>query len=224
MKKYIIYTILAMATLASCQKYEEVDIAQSTQILSVSLSDDAATTRVSLTDGESSVTLDWESDDVFTIYTTDGGRVADFKYSSKNDDGTIIFASTDATTFLSDGVEYIAIYPSVDGVTTLEAHRAELESRLSEQTQTGNSDSSHLEDALRMEAEFTYSASSDTKVIFEHQMATMRLTFATEDGAIPTKIIFSDGDFMSYTVNFDGATEASMGVRSKSTNQVLSIV
>lgn len=46
-----------MATLASCQKYEEVDIAQSTQILSVSLSDDAATTRVSLTDGESSVTL-----------------------------------------------------------------------------------------------------------------------------------------------------------------------
>ncbi len=206
--KKVLYILSAIATLISCQKEVGLDTITSpiNNSLTISVLSESATTRMEFTDEENGVTLDWDSEDVFTVYTLDGDRVADYQFYEKNSDGTVVFIPTDSSIALSDAVKYEAIYPAVDGVTTVTEHREELESRIATQTQNGNSDKSHLGSALRMEAEFSYSASSNTVVTFEHKTAIMRITFELIDNAVPMYATFSDGDFMTYTINFDNAT------------------
>lgn len=176
--------------------------------LIVSLPENNINSRVEFTDGLSGVSLNWEDGDMFSVYSENGVRVADYQFCNSITDNTVIFALVDGSESLTDGETYTAIYPTVEDVETLEEHRTELENRLTEQTQTGNSDNHHLNDALRMEANFTYNATSDTKVLFEHKMATIRLTFETIASSLPTKVTFNDGSFMSYSLNLKETTEA----------------
>lgn len=66
----------------------------------------------------------------------------------------------------------------------------------------------HLNDALCMEANFTYSSSSSTKVSFAHSFATMRMTFSLEDNQIPAKLEFTDGDYATYTINMSDVSSS----------------
>ncbi len=211
MKKNILYLLLmVVATITSCQKDPDVtDSTLSGQTLSVSLPIDDSSTRVEFTDNESGVFLSWESGDKFTVYTVDGNYVDDFLYVETNDSGNSVFTSATASTTLISGTSYTAIYPSIDSPSTLDAHRTELADRVANQTQSGNSSSDHLNDALRMESEFTYQGASDnTTVAFVHKMAAIRIAF-DYDGSIPTKAIFYDGNNASYTLNFENVSETS---------------
>lgn len=207
MKKYILYIfIITLVTFVSCQKDLDVSPYKSTlQTLIVSLPADCYTTRVSFTDGENDIVLNWEESDKFAIYTMDGDYITDFQYSA-DADGKSIFTAISSATSLSDNTDYIAIYPAIDSPSTLNAHHAELANRLAEQIQSGNNNCNHLNDALRMEAQFTYYTTESTLVTFTHNMASASIEFAY-DGFIPSKVVFVDGDYASYTLYFNDVTE-----------------
>ncbi len=211
MKRYIILMLtMTLATLAGCQKDVNLDAAidLQEQCLMVSLPCQDESTRVSFTDGDNSLSLDWEEGDAFTVYDTAGDRVADFEYYA-TDNNKAIFAIVGTTFALKNATEYVAVYPAIDGVATISDHRTELANRAAEQSQEGNESSELLDYALRMEAQFTYHADANTEVDFEHYTAAMRITFALEDGAIPTKLEFRDGDYATYTVNMNETTTSS---------------
>ncbi|MFR9585326.1 MAG: hypothetical protein SNI20_04285, partial [Rikenellaceae bacterium] len=179
------------------------------QSLTVALPSDDATTRVEYTDGVSGVDLCWEEDDKFALYTTTGDYVADFLYASVASNGIAKFTSTSSQVTLTDGSNYIAIFPAIEGATTIDDYDTAFAELLANQTQTGNSDSHHLNNAQRMEAEFTYNALDDSTLTFEHKMASVRIAFGYED-SIPSKVVFNDGDNRNYTLNFEEATEATI--------------
>ncbi|MFR9533071.1 MAG: GLUG motif-containing protein, partial [Rikenellaceae bacterium] len=204
MKKYIIY-LAALFAFAGCQNdIEELNITLPSQhSLTVSLPTVDDSTRIEFADGESSISLNWEQGDTFTIYDSSGSKVDDYECSASSDSSSAIFTALSGVNQLLDGDSYTAIFPAVEDVITLDDHRTALAARISEQTQVGNNSTNHLNDALRMEAQFTYSGDSATQVTFAHTLATMRITFALEGGAIPTAFEFYDGDYESYTINMN---------------------
>ncbi len=202
MKKHIIFIVsLMLAGLVGCSEDPNVEVYESagSQHLIVTLPTTA--TRIEITDGESSVSLNWEESDKFSVYTTDGDYVTDFVYSSlSSNDDTTTFVVDGSGAKLVDKVSYIAVFPSADGSMSLTEHRAAIEAKATSQAQEGNNSKEHFNDHLLMEAEFTYSSSNNTAITFEHKMAAIRLIFAVADGYTPTKVIFDDGDFESYTL------------------------
>ncbi len=207
MKKYILYIVSAVVALSSCTKDLEQEIGiSSANGLIVSIANIDETSRLSYSEGQTTVDIGWDSDDVFTVYTTSGDYVADYKYNTTNTDGTVEFTPTENDIYLSNNTKYIAVYPATeDNNLSLEGHRSLLEQRLIEQSQVGDSDNSHLDAVLRMEAEFTYTSSSETKISFEHKVATMRITFTLEEGVIPTGLILQD-EIYNYRLNISGAS------------------
>lgn len=202
MKKYIAYLAAAL-TLVGCE--EDLSVFNTTtapqNALTVSLPTTCSDeTRVAFTDGESAISLSWEQGDSFTVYDSDGYKVADYTYyAAGSSSSSAIFTSDSDTNPLSVGSDYTAIYPAVEGATTIDEHRTTLASRIAEQTQVGNNTTSHLNQTLRMEASFTYRAESDTKITFAHTLATMRITFTLSD-TTPATLEFRDGDYATYTI------------------------
>lgn len=162
MKKSILYLLVVTITaITGCQKDPDVEVAvRSSNSLTVALPTNSATTKVEYSDTESGVNLSWEETDKIAIYTADGDFVSAFQYSSLTTDGNANFVSVTSQTTLSDGNDYIALFPAIEGAITLEQYNLEFENIIAEQTQTGNNDSHHLNNAQRMEAEFTYSVTT----------------------------------------------------------------
>ncbi len=210
MKKHIIFIAsLMLAVFAGCNEDPDIELYEPTDIQSLIVTLPTTTTRVGVTDGESSVSLNWDENDKFSVYSTDGTYVTDFIYSliDSNDNSTVFVVDGSGAT-LVDKQSYIAVFPSADGATSLSDHCAAIEAKVTAQTQNGNNSKEHFNDHLLMESAFTYSASNSTSITFEHKMAAIRLTFEVSNGYTPTKVIFDDGSFASYTLNFSNTTSA----------------
>ncbi|MFR9576464.1 MAG: GLUG motif-containing protein [Rikenellaceae bacterium] len=213
MKKYYIYMVLAALTIVGCQNDPAVELsAVGSNSLLVSLpSEDDVASRVTFTDGESSVALAWESNDTFAVYTADGAYTALYQYSAVNGSNEVLFTTVGSVSLVG-GQEYVAIYPAPEGTQqtslTLEEYRTAVTTSILYQSQVGDNDKSHYNDYMLMEAPFTFVADADNAITFEHQMAAIRLTFSTYGDSAPTQIVFDDGDEASYTLYLSGTSDA----------------
>ncbi len=202
---------MAALTVVGCQQDPAVELsAVDSNSLVVSLpSEDDAASRVSFTDGESSVALAWDTDDTFAVYTAEGAYAALYQYDSINSSNEVIFTTVGTMNLVVDQ-SYVAIYPAPDASQTsltLDEYRAALIAGLATQSQVGDNDKSHYNDHMLMEAPFTFDAEPDNAITFEHKMAAIRLTFNAYGDSAPTSIVFDDGDSASYTLSLSDTSD-----------------
>ncbi len=124
------------------------------------------------------IDLEWEVDDVFTIYNSANDTLGTFKCT---DAKLGKFVSDDVT--LEDGVEYTAKYND------------EIKSE-SVYSQNGD-EIDELDNACQMETTFKYG--TDATIVFGHTMAVMTFKFTSD--ACPSYLVFENGD-ESYTVTY----------------------
>ncbi|MFI3282548.1 MAG: hypothetical protein SNG10_03355 [Rikenellaceae bacterium] len=140
--------------------------------------------------GDEGIDLDWASGDKFSIYSVESGsHICDFACESDDDAASGIFVSGGT---LNDGESYIAFYPASSKSTLSEARAEDLTS-----VQNGD-EISNLNNACVMEAEFIYS--ENASMLFVHKKAVMTFTFESEYR--PAKLVFDNGDSISYTINY----------------------
>ncbi|MFI3262343.1 MAG: hypothetical protein R3Y26_05490 [Rikenellaceae bacterium] len=150
-------------------------------------------TKVEFTDNDSQgILLQWEREDVFTIYNTESGlRVGNFTCTSVESGQ---FTAEDGVV-LTEDEKYVAIYPASDVEDLADAREVDL---ISEQN---GDEINNLDASCMMEASFTYSKDNEDDVLmtFEHKKSVM--TFKFESSILPEKLIFENGD-KSYTVTY----------------------
>lgn len=149
-------------------------------------------TKVTFTDnGDSGISLDWQVDDLFSVYSEYGVYVCDFKCTNVSEDNVGTFATTDGQTL--DNGNYKAIFPASTETTYSAALAADLTS-----TQYGD-EISKLNDACMMTASFSYSSDEELSVFFSHEKAAMTLVYKSDIKA--DKLVFENGND-SYVVNY----------------------
>ncbi len=192
--------VATLAAVASCQQ-SEVDSIPMPALGGVTLvAQTAEQTRISLSDNtlQQAIQVTWSADDSFSLYDSAGAYVCRFDYSGEDGASQGEFTTVN-NIILSKGSTYTALYPYLEGDESLSLAERQAQTTLATQTQSQNSDISHLNDALRMSTEFTY---SDSGVItFAHDLSILKISFALSDGATPTELTFADGD-ISYTLNY----------------------
>ncbi len=209
-----IYVIALFLTLTACQKVH-LDTAQNNGLIVLSASTEGASqTKVGLEEqANGSIKLSWQNNDAgytdsFSVYNSDGNYVGDFIYIGKNGDVTGDFVQTEEFS-MPNGV-YTAVFPAVDG-TIYNTLSLRNNMTLDDYTQTNNSDLTHLNKAMRMSAQFTYSSFTGNKTFrFSHELSLVTLTFTLPTNVTPQSITLRDGEFDYFTLDFDaGITGAS---------------
>ncbi len=161
----------------------------------------ASQTRVSLSDNaeQQAIQATWSAGDSFSLYDEWGSYVGRFDYAGEDGATQGEFVANCYTSFYS-GSTYTAMYPYFDGdeYLTLDGRKALVTADVTTQSQDANI--SHLNSALRMSSEFTYSDDT-TPITFAHDLAILKVYFSLTDGATPTQLTFSDGD-VDYTLNY----------------------
>ncbi len=195
---FAVVAIVAL-TAVSCQK-DDADTTETpnTSTTGTILYVDYLSTRVSFEEQtDKTINLDWELDDIFTVYDASGNRVDNFICTSV-ESGT--FESVSSITLTNDA-SYTAVYPASDEATLAEAQAA-IEASMS--VQSGES-INNLDDSCYMLDTFTYNSEDPETIEFEHQMAIMSVIFSVViDGEThnPSKLVFENGEEI-YTVNSD---------------------
>ncbi len=153
-----------------------------------------AQTKVSFTEGEHAIELQWELNDVATIYDEQGDLVGDYLVSKISEDGLNATFTGDV---LSDG-SYTFVYPRSDSETLAQRN---LES-LAQQSQDAAS-LDHLDLNCRMKDDFIL-GETITPV---HEMTIVTIKVLSKDGAAPSSLNFTDGG-NEYSVALSNLTPA----------------
>lgn len=190
-------TLLCAVAVVGCADEPSVDSFDNAADVASSLSVTTNTleSRVSLTDNttDSKIEVSWKVGEEISIFDSTDAYVCDFTCS---DATTGTFTST---TTLETG-SYKAVYPATN---TLEGRGS-----ITEMTQEQSESIAHLEDVLYMSGDFNFDSGSESNSLtFDHDVALMKITFrSTVDGETPTKVVFTNGDVGTYTLNLSNVT------------------
>ncbi len=190
--------IAMMVTIFSCQKQDELSLYNVAQTLTANApgsgnTDDTPDTKVDFAQLSSgNIELDWQVDDVITIYTN-SERVGNWKVKSVADDGKANFIKVDGDN-LAEGIDYTAVYPASTAATLADRD----DETIATQNQKANDNMEHLDDNLRMKSA---SFQMGSTMSFAHQVAIMSVTFKSSEVPTVAKIALQE---KSYTTNLSG--------------------
>lgn len=128
----------------------------------------------------------WEGDESISIFSEDGTtHLIDFVCSETSADGTATFIAESNLFAFEQGVEYKIVYPATD---TYVANPT-----LSEFTQSASGDTTHLDGALVMEADYTYDANTELQITLESNQCVVRATISNLDDWVPSSVTYAIG-------------------------------
>ncbi|MFI3316506.1 MAG: hypothetical protein SNF93_02865 [Rikenellaceae bacterium] len=157
---------------------------------------DSAATKVSLTDADSEITVEWKVGDKISFFNSDA-YVCDFECTNASGSFAIVGDSE-----LSSGT-YTVVYPATESLDD----RGQTDGT----TQVQDSSIAHLEDVIYLSGTIEFDAETSNSLNMSHDIALMKISFSPETAdAIPTSIQFRNGDEGTYTLNFDDVDAAAV--------------
>ncbi len=211
MKKILLFAA-ALLVATGCQKSKienevtpsvEENVIQKQTLVAYAPGADATTTKIDAEEDPTKINLAWRLEDEISIFDqTSGDWVC-------NSVVTSIDPTTGAATFekldgadMVDQTNYVAVYPTVQTTQSSLTDR-DAENYFFEHSSDGSDDLTGLDDRLRMKSKPFVKGD---KVVFEHEMALMRITCGLNSPVSGCWVFFMDGDpLYSSRLSFDAA-------------------
>lgn len=158
---------------------------------------DSAATRVSLTDADSEISVEWKVGDKISFFDSEEAYVCDFECTNASGSFAIVGDGE-----LSSGT-YTVVYPATESLD----ERGQTDGT----TQVQDSSIAHLEDVIYLSGTIEFDAEASNSLNMSHDIALMKISFSPETAdAIPSSIQFRNGDEGTYALNFQDVSAATI--------------